>query len=80
MKSNFYYQGHHMKVATRTKEYINSLNDFLSPQTARSPRAVGDALEFLVADRFEGFLGDWCSEYSRESARRAMADMAFTDV
>ena len=80
MKSNFYYQVHHKKVATRIKEYINSLAGFLSPQTARSPRAVGDALESLVADRFESFLGDWCSEYSSEFARRAMADMAFTDV
>ena len=80
MKSNFYYQGHHEQVATRIGKYINSLDKFLSPQTARSPRAVGDALESLVADKFETFLGDWCSEYSSEFARRAMADMAFTDV
>ena len=80
MKSNFYYQGHHEQVAIAIKEYINSLDSFLSPQTARSPRAVGDALESLVAERFETFLGDWCSEYSSEFARRAMADMAFTDV
>ena len=80
MKSSFYYQGHHEQVATDIKEYINSLSSFLSPQTARSPRAVGDALESLIAERFETFLGDWCSEYSSEFARRAMADMAFTDV
>lgn len=80
MKSKFYYQGHHEQVATAIREYINSLNEFLSPQTARSPRAVGDALESLVANEFETFLGDWCSEYSSEFARRAMADMAFTDV
>lgn len=80
MKSSFYYQGHHRRVATAIKEYINSLNSFLTPQTARSPRAVGDALESLVADRFESFLGSWCGEYSNEFARRAMADMAFTDT
>ena len=73
MKSSFYYQGHHEQVATAIKEYINSLDGFLSPQTARSPRAVGDALESLVSERFETFLGDWCSEYSSEFARRAMA-------
>ncbi|MCY3822116.1 MAG: hypothetical protein OXH52_22630 [Gammaproteobacteria bacterium] len=67
-------------MANEIKEYINSLDSFLSSQTARSPRAVGDALESLVAERFETFLGDWCSEYSSEFARRAMADMAFTDV
>ncbi len=80
MKPSFYYQGHHKQVATRIKEYINSLDSFLSSQTAGSPRAVGDALESLVAERFETFLGDWCSEYSNEFSRRAMADLAFTDV
>ena len=80
MKSSFYYQGNHEQVATAIKGYINSLDGFLSPQTARSPRAVGDALESLVADRFETFIGDWCREYSIDFARRAMADMAFTDV
>lgn len=80
MKSNFYYQGHNQQAAAAIRKYINSLGEFLSPQTARSPRAVGDALESLVADEFETFLGDWCSEYSSEFARRAMADMAFTDV
>ncbi len=50
------------------------------PETAHSPRAVGDALESLVADKFEDFLGNWCKDYSNEFARRAMADMAFTDV
>lgn len=80
MKSNFYYQGHHRRVANLIKEHINSLDSFLTPQTARSPRAVGDALESLVADRFETFLGNWCNEYSSDFARRSMADMAFTDV
>ena len=80
MRSSFYYEGHHRQVAVQIREYINSLESFLSPQTARSPRAVGDALESLVADEFDTFLGDWCSEYSRDFARRAMADMAFSDV
>lgn len=80
MKSNFYYQGHHEQVAATVKEYINSLDSFLSPQTAHSPRAVGDAIESLIADEFETFLGNWCSKYSQEFARRAMADVAFTDT
>ena len=61
------------------KDELQSLHDFLSLQTARSPRAVGDALELLVAEKFDAFLGDWCSEYSSDFARRAMADLAFTD-
>ena len=61
------------------RDSINTSQDFLSLQTADSPRAVGDALESLVAEKFSTFLGDWCSEYSSDFARRAMADMAFTD-
>lgn len=80
MRSKFYYQEHYMNATTAIKDYINSLDSFISPEIVSSPRAVGDALEFLVAKKFEFFLGNWCNEYSSEFARRAMADMAFTDV
>ena len=79
MKSKFYYGGDYLRVAEKIKDYINTSSDFLSPQTARSPRAVGDALESLISERFDSFLGDWCVEYSNDFARRAMADLAFTD-
>ena len=79
MKPGFYYGGQNKEVAARIRHHINGLPDFLSPQTATSTRATGDALESLVAESFDGFLGDWCSEYSSDFARRAMADMAFTD-
>lgn len=79
MRSGFYYKGHHRAVASAVRDYVNSSQDFLSPLTAGSPRAVGDAIEALVAEKFGGFLGDWCTQYSSEFARRAMADMAFTD-
>ena len=80
MKSSFYYQGHQEEVAIAIKDHINSLGGFLTPETADSTRSVGDALETLLADKFETFLGDWCKEYSSDFSRRAMADMAFTDV
>lgn len=51
----------------------------MSERTARSTRAAGDAIESLIADRFDTFLGDWCKEYSANFARRAMADVAFKD-
>lgn len=79
MKSSFFYDGYNKEVALRIKNHINGSPDFLSPQTARSTRATGDALESIVAESFDGFLGDWCSEYSSDFARRAMADLAFTD-
>lgn len=79
MKSSFYYDGHYLGVADKIRDYINSTPEFLSQETARSTRAVGDALESLVAEKFSAFLGDWCTEYSNDFARRAMADLAFTD-
>ena len=79
MKSRFYYDGHHQAVATSIRDHLNSISDFLTPQTANSPRAVGDALESIVAEQFDAFLGAWCAEYSSDFARRAMADLAFTD-
>ena len=79
MKSRFYYDGHHRAVAARIRDHLNSVSDFLTPQTANSPRAVGDALESIVAEQFDAFLGAWCAKYSSDFARRAMADLAFTD-
>ncbi len=79
MKASFYHEGHHHGVAARVREYLNSLPEFLSTPTAKSPRAVGDAIESLIGDRFGRFLGDWCRDYSSDFARRAMADLAFTD-
>ena len=79
MKSEFYYEGHHRRVASLTGEYINGLGDFLSNQTKSSTRAVGDALESIIAEEFDTFLGSWCQNYQNEFARRAMADLAFTD-
>lgn len=79
MKSSFYYDGHYLGVADKIKDYINSTPQFLSQETVQSTRAVGDAFESLVAEKFSAFLGDWCTEYSNDFARRAMADLAFTD-
>ncbi len=79
MKSSFFYNGHCTKVAEQLKDYINNVPEFLSEQTARSTRAVGDAIENIIADKFDTFLGDWCKEYSSNFARRAMADVAFKD-
>ncbi len=79
MKSRFFYEGHYSDVASQIKDYLNSQPDFLSLQTSRSTRAVGDAIELLISERFNSFLGDWCAEYSSNFARRAMADLAFRD-
>jgi hypothetical protein len=79
MRSSFFYNSHYFSVAEKTKEHLNSVPDFLSTQTSGSTRAAGDAIEALIADKFDTLLGDWCKEYSADFARRAMADLAFTD-
>ena len=61
------------------EKHLNSIPDFLTSETANSPRAVGDAIERIAAEHFDTFLGEWCNEYSSDFARRAMADLAFTD-
>lgn len=79
MKSTFFYEAHNQTTAVSIKNYLNSIPDFLSAQTIQSPRTVGDAIENIIADQFDHFLGDWSQEYSANFARRAMADIAFTD-
>ena len=79
MKSDFFYERHYLEIAEKIKQHINSTPDFLSEQTSKSTRAAGDAIEGLIAERFDTFLGEWCKEYSSNFARRAMADIAFKD-
>ncbi len=79
MTSKLFRSNEHIKIATRTKDYLNGHSDFLSLNTVKSTRAVGDALQDILAEQFDRLLGDWCSEYSSEFARRAMADLAFKD-
>ena len=64
----------------QVKDLLNSHEDFLSPNTARSPRAVGDAIQEILSENFDKILGELSTNYSSTFARRAMADLAFTDV
>lgn len=67
------------KIETAVTDLLNKQADFLSVITAKSPRAVGDALQEIVAENFEAIIADFSKEYSTDFARRAMADLAFTD-
>lgn len=66
-------------VEKKIKTLLNEQDDFLSLRTASSPRAVGDAIEQIIVENFKVLLGDVVGEYSASFARRAMADLAFTD-
>lgn len=75
----FYGNSHRKQIEQRLKKFLNGQKDFLSARTVNSPRAVGDAIENIIAENFKTILGDLIDEYSSSFARRAMADLAFTD-
>jgi hypothetical protein len=79
MKSRIFYTEDYRDIESKIKILLNSQDDFLSASTAQSTRAVGDAIENILGENFESVLGNRCSEYSADFARRSMADLAFTD-
>jgi len=80
VKSSIFYTDAYKHIELSVQEFLNTHEVFLSPSTAGSTRAVGDAIENILGDSFDAVLGDLCKEYSATFARRAMADLAFTDV
>jgi len=80
VKSQIFYTDAYKIIETGVQSLLNSHETFLSPSTASSTRAVGDAVESILGDSFNTLLGNLCKDYSSTFARRAMADLAFTDV
>ena len=80
MKSRIFYTNAYQAIQQITLNSLNSQQAFLSTHTLHSTRAAGDAIESILANSFDAVLGHWVSEYSANFARRAMADLAFTDV
>ena len=62
------------------KDFINKQSEIMSENTISSPRAVGDAIQSLLEDNFNSLIKSDIKEYSADFARRAMADLAFSDV
>ena len=79
MKSAIFYTDAYQDIETKVKDFINAHPSFLSTRSMDSPRAVGDAIESIIRDEFDKILGELSQEYSAQFARRAMADIAFTD-
>ena len=79
MKSKLFYTNAYKEIESRIITTLNSHEDFLTRSTASSTRAVGDAVEHILSEELETILGGWCTEYSKDFARRSMADIAFTD-
>lgn len=78
-KSKIFYTDTYKNLEKKIEDFLNEQTDFLSPRTINSPRAVGDAIENILVENFGTILGDLSKKYSSNFARRAMADLAFTD-
>jgi len=78
-KSGIFYTNAYLELQGKIVDFLNSQPDFLSSRTVNSPRAVGDAIENILVENFDKILGGLCKDYSSTFARRAMADLAFTD-
>ncbi len=79
MKSQIFYANAYKTIEARIREFLNGHPDFLGEDTIGSTRATGDAIQHILEENFPGIIGKFCREYSAGFARRAMADLAFTD-
>ena len=80
MRKSIFETAWHRTIERRICDVLNAEKGYLSASTARSTRAVGDAIQDILADRFQSLVGDdVCKNYSKDFARRAMADLAFED-
>lgn len=71
----------YLTIEQRICDMLNTEKGYLSASTVKSTRAVGDAIQDILGERFKSLIGvDVCKEYSADFARRAMADLAFEDT
>lgn len=79
-KSRLFGSNEYKRIERDLTSLLNAQEEFLTASTAQSTRAVGDAIQGIIGDHLESLLGNLCTEYSADFARRAMADLAFTDI
>lgn len=79
MISRLFHTNEHIALQDGIRDLVNNSPDFLSRNTAHSPRAAADAIESIVAAAFDGLLGEHYIQYSSGFSRRAMADLEFRD-
>lgn len=60
-------------------QYINLKTDYLSISSLESPRAVGDAIQDIIANNIAEIMENASLTYKTDFARRGMADLAFSD-
>jgi hypothetical protein len=62
MKSTVFDGDRYLRIQQQVKDFLNQQADFLSINTAKSPRAVGDAIQEILAEHFVTIVGaDVCN-------------------
>ena len=79
MQNPIFFTDEYRGIEAKVQTVLNTSSEFLSTRTAKSPRAVGDAVQEILGETFNEILGDLSDEFSATFARRAMADLAFKD-
>ena len=78
LSNSLFYTDAYKTIQDTTKNILNDQADYMTAQTARSTRAVGDAIEGILQNEFNAILGrSVVKEYTSDFARRAMGDLAF---
>lgn len=72
-------KGEVIEVVSNIYSMLNANSELFSREVMRSPRAMGDIIQETIEDNLGEIIGKFSSEYSADFARRAMADVAFTD-
>ena len=80
MNSKIFSPRYRAEMEKRALGILKKNSKIMSAHTVESPRAVGDAVEKILADNIEYIVGARGREFSAQFARRAMADMAFETV
>lgn len=68
------------EIEEKISTFLNNQTNVMSASTISSPRAVGDAMQSVLEAAFGELLKEDIRDYSSDFARRAMADLAFTDT
>ena len=78
-KSSIFYTNKYREIEKKILSFLNEQKDFLSSRSINSPRAVGDAIQSVIADNFPIIFRSIVKECFSSFPRRAMEDFAFTD-
>ena len=79
--SEIFNQQNLQTIETNLKELLNDCKDFDNARIISSPRAVGDTVQEVLGEKMIScFPCGLIKEFNGSFARRAMADVAFTDA